>query len=152
MNICWAPSIVPWLKCFTFIRILKHMFSQFSSVTQSCPILCDPHEPQHARPPSLSQTPGVYPNPCLLRQWCHPTSCRPLLLPSIFSSIRVFSNESALRIRWPKSSTSVPPMNIQDWSPLGWTGWISLQSKGLSRVFSNTTIQKHQFFGTQLSL
>ena len=83
--------------------------------------------------------------------------CRPLLLPpSIFSSIRVFSNESVLCIRWPKygvsASASVLPMNIQDWFPLEWTGWISLQSKGLSRVFSNTTVQKHQFFGTQLSL
>ena len=82
---------------------------------------------------------------------------RPLLLPpSIFPSIRVFSNESVLRIRWPKywsfNSASVLPMNIQDWFPLGWTGWISLLSKGLSRVFSNTTVQKHQFFGDQLSL
>ena len=87
----------------------------------------------------------------------HHILCRPLLLlPSIFASIRLFSNESVLHIRWPSSgvsaSTSVPPMNTQDWSPLGWTGWISLQSKGLSRVFSNTTVQKHQFFCTQLSL
>ena len=87
----------------------------------------------------------------------HLIFCRPLLLlPSIFPSIRIFSNESALHIRWPKywssASTSVFPMNTQNWSPLGWTGWISLQSKGLSRVFSNTTIQKHQFFGAQLSL
>ena len=83
--------------------------------------------------------------------------CYPLLPPSIFPSIRVFSNESALLIRWAKYwsfsfSASVLPMNTQDWSPLGWTGWISLLSKGLSRVFSNTTVQKHQFFGTQLSL
>ena len=82
--------------------------------------------------------------------------CHPLLLPSIFPSIRVFSNESVLRIRWPNigvsASASVLPMNIQGWFPLGWTGWISLQSKGLSRVFFNTTVQKHQFFGTQLSL
>ena len=84
--------------------------------------------------------------------------CRPLLLllPSIFPSIRVFSNESALRIRWPKYwsfSFSISPSNEpQDWSPLWWTGWISLQSKGLSRVFSNTTVQKHQFFSAQLSL
>ena len=84
---------------------------------------------------------------------------QPLSLPSppalIFPSIRVFSNESALRIRWPKywsfSFTLVLPMNSQDWSPLGWTGWIFLQSKGLSRVFSNTTVQKHQFFSIQLS-
>ena len=82
--------------------------------------------------------------------------CPLLLLPSILPSIRVFSNESALHIRWPKfgvsASTSVIPMNTQGWSPIGWTGWISLQSKGLSRVFSNTTVQKHQFFGAQLSL
>ena len=78
------------------------------------------------------------------------------LLPSIFPSIRVFSHESALCIRWPKYWSFIfiisPPMNTQDWSPLGWTGWISLQSKGLSRVFSNTTVQKHQFFGAQISL
>ena len=76
--------------------------------------------------------------------------CLLLFLPSIFPSIRVFSNESALHIRWPNigvsASTSVLPMNIQDWFPLEWTSWISLQSKGLSRVFSNTTVQKHQFF------
>ena len=76
-----------------------------------------------------------------------------LLLPSIFPSIRVFSSESVLRIRWPKfgasASTSGLPVKTQDWSPLGCTGWISLQSKGLSRVFSNSTVQKHKFFGTQ---
>ena len=80
----------------------------------------------------------------------HLILCRPLLLSSIFPSIRVFSNQSVLHIRWPEywstASASVLPMNIQDWSPLGWTGWISLQSKGLSRVFSNTTVQKHPFF------
>ena len=84
---------------------------------------------------------------------CHPL----LLLPSVFPSIRVFSSESLLHIRWPKysgvsASTSVLPMNIQDCFLFGWTGWISLQSKGLSRVFSNTTVQKHQFFTDQLSL
>ena len=85
----------------------------------------------------------------------HLILCHSLLLPpSIFPNIRVFSNESVLRIRWPKywSFTSVFPMNIQDWFHLKVTGWISLQSKGLSRVFSNTTVQKHQFFGAQLSL
>ena len=85
----------------------------------------------------------------------HLILCRPLLLPtSIFPSIRVFSNDSVLHIRWPKdwsfSFHVSPSMNIQDWSPLGWTGWISLQSKGLSRVFSSTTVQKDQFFGAQL--
>ena len=82
---------------------------------------------------------------------CHPL----LLLPSIFPSIRIFSNESALCIKWPNigvsASTSVLPMNIHDWFPLGWTGWIFLQSKRLSRVFSNTTVQRHQFFGAQPS-
>ena len=87
----------------------------------------------------------------------HLILCRPLLLlPSIFPNIRVFSNESVLPIRWPKigvsSSASVLPMNIQHLVPLGWTDWISLQSKGLSRVFSSTTVQKHQFFDAQLSL
>ena len=94
----------------------------------------------------------------------HLMLCRPLLLlPSIPPSIRVFSNKLALRIRWPEYwsfSFSISPSNEHpglisfrmDWSPLGWTGWISLQSKGLSRVFSNTTVQKHQFFSTQLSL
>ena len=82
--------------------------------------------------------------------------CSLLLLPPIFPNIRVFSNESVLHIRWPKywhfrSSTLVLPMDTHDWSPLGWTGWNSLQSKGLSRVFSNTTVQKYQFFGAQLS-
>ena len=80
--------------------------------------------------------------------------CPLLLLPPIPLSIRVFSNESTLRIRWPKYwsfSFNISPSNEhQDWSPLGWTGWISLQSKGLSTVFSNTTVQKHQFFGAQL--
>ena len=81
----------------------------------------------------------------------HPILYHPLLLlPSVFPSIKVFSNESGLCIRWPKywsfSFNISLPMNIQDWSLLGWTGWISLQSKGLSRVFCNTTVQKHQFF------
>ena len=88
----------------------------------------------------------------------HLILCRPLLLlPSIFPSIRIFSNESALLTSWLEStgvsaSASVLPMNTQDWSPSEWTGWIYLQSKGLSRAFSNTTVQKHQFFGAQLSL
>ena len=100
--------------------------------------------------PKLMSTESVMPSNHLIL-------CRPLLLlPSIFSSIRVFSNESVLHIRWPKYwsfSFSISPswMNIQDWSPLEWTGWISLQSKGLARVFSNITVQKHQFLSTQLT-
>ena len=85
----------------------------------------------------------------------HLILCPPLLPPSVFPSIRVLSSESLLCISGHSigvsASTSVLLMNTQDWSPLGWTGWISLQSKGLSRVFSNTTVQKHQFFGTQLN-
>ena len=85
----------------------------------------------------------------------HLILCHPLLLPSIFPSIRVFSSESVLRVRWPYywcfSFSISLPMNTQDWSALGWTGWISSQSKGLSRVFSNATVQKHPFFGAQLS-
>ena len=86
----------------------------------------------------------------------HLILCRPLfLLPPIPPSIRVFSNESTLHLRWPSTgvsaSASILPMNTQDWSPLEWTGWISLQSKGLSRVFYSTTVQKHQFFSGQLS-
>ena len=119
-----------------------------------------PHELQHARPPCSSPTPGVYPNPCPSSQWCHPTisfsvvpfsSC-PQSFPASgsFQMSQVFaSGGQSIRI---SASTSVLPKNTQDWSALGWTGWISLQSKGLSRVFSNTTVQKHQFFGTQLSL
>ena len=124
-----------------------------------------PHELQLARPPCPSPTPGVHPNSRsalqltsiqLVMPSSHLILHHPLLLPpSIFPSIRVFSNESALHIRWPKYwsfSFSISPSNEhQDWSPLEWTGWMSLQSKGLSRVFSNTTVQKHQFFGAQLS-
>ena len=93
-------------------------------------------------------------------EWVMPSHhlilCRPLLfLPSIFSSIKVFSNESVLRIRWPSTGASALasflPKKSQGWSPSEWTGWISLQSKGLSRVFSNTTVQKNQFFGAQPS-
>ena len=127
----------------------------------SCSVVSNdlwPHGLQHARTPCPSPPPKVYSNSRPLSQWCHPTisSCRPfLLLPSICPSIKVFSNESVFAsdgqsIGVP-ASASVLPMNIQDWFPLGLTGLISLQSKGLSRVFSNT-LQKHQFFGAQLSL
>ena len=131
---------------------------QFSSVPQSCLSLCDPMDcstpglPVHHQLPEFTQT-HVH---CISDTANHLIPCRSLLLlPSIFPSIRVFSNESALCIRWQSigvsASASVLPMNIQDWFPLGWTGWFSLQSKGLSSVFSNTTVQKHQFFGAQLS-
>ena len=138
--------------------IIKHysIVVQFSQSVVSDSLR--PHELQHARPPCPSPTPGVHSNSCPLSWWCHPTisSCCPLLLLSpVPPSIRVFSNESALHMRWPKYwsfSFNISPYNdTQDWSPSEWTGWISLQSKGLSRIFSNTTVQTHQFFGTQPS-
>ena len=117
-------------------------------------------EPQHARPPCPSPTPGVHPNPCPLSWWCHPTisssvvtfsSCSQSFPASgSFQMSQLFaSGGQSIGV---SASKSVPPMNTQDWSPLGWTGWISLQSKGLSRVFSKTIVQKHQFFKAQLSL
>ena len=137
---------------------LIHIYSQFSSVTQSCPSLCNPMNhstpglPVHHQLPEFTQTPSS--------RWCHPaisssvihfSSCPQSLSASgSFPMSQLFAwggqniGVSAL--------ASVLPMNTQDWSPLGWTGWMSLQFKGLSRVFSNTTVQKHQFFGIQLSL
>ena len=118
------------------------------------------HELQHARPPCPSPTPRVHPNPRPLSRLCHPTisssvvpfSSYPQSFPASgsFPMSKLFA--SGGQSIWVSASTSVLPMHTQDWSPLGWTGWISLQSKGLSRVFSNTTVQKHQFFGAQLSL
>ena len=118
-----------------------------------------PHESQHTRPPCPSPTPGVYPNSCPSSRWCHPaisssvvpfTSC-PQSLPASGSFPRSQLFAWSSQSTGVSTSTSVLPMNTQDCSPLGWTGWISLQSKGLSRVFSNTTVEKHQFFSTQLS-
>ena len=134
---------------------------QFSSVHFSHSVVSDSlrsHESQHARLPCPSPTPGVHSNSYPSSRWCHPAisssvgpfcSC-PQFLPASksFPMSRFFT--------WGGQSTGVSalasflPMNIQDWSPSEWTGWISLKSKGLSRVFSNTTAQKHQFFGTQL--
>ena len=109
---------------------------------------------EHVRPPCPSPTPRACSNSCPLSQWYHPTiSSFVIPFSSWLQSLpaSVFSNESALCIRWPKDSPSVLPMNIQDWFPLGWSGWISLQSKRLSKV-SNSTVQKHQLFGARLSL
>ena len=137
----------------------------FCSVQFSRSVVSDslwPHGLQHARLPCPSPTPGAYSNSCPLSRWWHPT---------ISSSVVPFSNHlqsfptsgdipvsqffafaSGGQNIGASASTSVLPVNIQNWFPLGWTDWISLQSKGLSRVFSNTTVQKHQLFGTQLSL
>ena len=137
--------------------------AKFNSVQFSRSVMSDPlwlHELQHSRPPFPSPTPRVYPNSCPSSLWCHPTissSVVPFsLCPQSFPASGSFqmnqlfsSGGQSIGV---SASTSVLPMNIQDWTPLGWTGWIILQSKGLSRVFSNTTVQKHSFFGTQLSL
>ena len=118
-----------------------------------------PHESQHSRPPCPSPTPGVHSDSRPSSQWCHPaisssvvpfSSC-PQSLPASgtfpVSQLFTWGGQSP----GVSASASVLPKNTQDWSPLEWTGWISLQSKGLSGVFSNTTVQKHEFFGAQLS-
>ena len=128
-----------------------HAEESLSSVQFSRSVVSDslrPHEPQHPRPPCPSPTPGVHPNPCPLSQWCHPTISSPVVpfssCPQSFPASGSFQISqlfaSGGQSTGVSASTSVLPMNIQDWSPLGWTGWISLQSKGLSRVFSNTTM------------
>ena len=156
----WVTAMklsLPWLT-----KTVYTVLSQFSSVQFSHSAVSDslrPHESQHARPPCPSPAPGVYPNSCPSSRWCHPAmsssvisfSSRPQSLPASesFPMSQLFA--------WGGQSTGVSalasflPKNTQDWSPLWWTGWISSQSKGLSRVFSNTTVQKHQFFGAQLS-
>ena len=118
-----------------------------------------PQGPQHARPPCPSPTPEGYPNSCPLSWWCHPNIASSVIPFSSchqsFPTSGSFQTSQLFASGGPNigvsASASVLPMNTQDWSPLGWTGWISLQSKGLSRVFSNTTVQKHQFFCAQLS-
>ena len=139
------------------------MSADISSVQFMHSIVSDslqPHEPEHTRPPCPSPTPRIYPNSCPLSWWCHPTTSSSVVPFS--SHLQYFPASGSFQMSqlfssggqsiWVSASTSVFPMNTQDWSPLGWTGWISLQSKGLSRVFSNTTVQKHQFFGAQFSL
>ena len=143
----------------TLLNSLIH----FSSVQVSCSVMSEslwPHGPQHSTPPCLSSTPGVCSDSCLLSQWCHPTisasvvpfsSCLQSFPPwGSFPRSQFFaSGGQSIGV---SASTSAIPMNVQNWFPLGWTGRVSLQSKGLSRVFFNTTVQKHQFFGAQLSL
>ena len=123
-----------------------------------------PHGLKHARPLGQSPTPRVHSNSCPLSWWCHPAISSAVIpfsshLQSFpasgsFQMSQLFTS-GGQRIGVSASTSVLPmniPMNIQDWFPLGWTGWISLQSKGLSRVFSNTTVQKHQLFSAQLSL
>ena len=138
------------------------IFHLFSSVQFSHSVMFDslwPHESQHARPPCPSPTPGVHSNSCPSSRWCHPAISSSVI--PFFSCLQSFPASGSFPVSQlftsggqsigVSASTSVLSMNTQDWSPLGWTGWISLQSKGLSRIFSNTTVQKHQFFGAQLS-
>ena len=133
-----------------------------ASVQFSCSVVSDslwPHESQHARPPCPSPTPGVHSNSRPSSQWCHPAISSSVIpfssCPQPFPASESFPMSQLFTWGGPgigvSASASVLPMNTQDWSPSEWTGWISLQSKGLSRVFSNTTVQKHEFFGTQLS-
>jgi len=155
---CVFQSFFKKLKCFFTTNSETNHSVEFSRSVVSDSLW--PHEPQHARSPCRSPTPGVHPNPYPLSQWCHPiilssvvpfSSCLQSFPASgSFSVSQLFtSGGQSIEV---SASISVPPMNNQDWSPSEWTGWISLQSKTLLRVFSNTTVQKHQFFGAQLSL
>ena len=148
-----------WFSFSLLITLLLNYCSvQFSHSVMSNSLW--PNEPQHARPRCPSPTPGVYPNPCPLSQWCHPTISPSVILFSSCPQSFPASGSFQMSQLFPSggqsigvsASASVLPMSIQDWFPLGWTGCMSLQYKGLSRVFSDTTVQKHQFFGTQLSL
>ena len=139
------------MRCYWIL--VGHKMVPFSSVQFSRSVVSDslwPHESQHARPPCPSPTSGVHSNSCPSSRWCHPAisssvvpfSFCPKSLPasefSPMSQLFAWGGQSI----GVSASASVLPMFTQDWSPLGWTGWISLQSKGLSRVFSNTTVQK----------
>ena len=142
-----CPDVTVWMR------------PHFSSVAQLCPTLYDPMDCSTPGLP-VSPIPRVYPNPCPLSQWCHSTISSSAVPFSSCPQSFPASGSFQMSQLWVSggqriavsASASVLPMNTQDWSPLGWTGWIFLKSKGLSRVFSNATVQKHQFFGTQLSL
>jgi len=145
----------------TFLRV-KGMLLRIVSVQFSCSVMSDslrPHESQHARPPCPSPSPGVHSNSCPSSRWCHP-AISSSVVPFSYCPQSLPASESfpmSQLFAWGGQSIGVSalapflPKNTQGWSPLEWTGWISLQSKGLSRVFSNTTVQKHQFFGARLS-
>ena len=145
---CWFP-ICTWANSASVQFSRSVMFNSLQ-----------PHGLQHARPRCPSPTARAYPNSCPLSRWCHPTSSSSVVpfsshLQSFpasgsFQMSQVFA--SGGQSNGVSASISVLTMNTQDWFPLGWTGWISLQSKELSRVFSNTTVKKHQFFSAQLSL
>ena len=151
------------IKIKTIHRMGIHIYKWFGSVLFSLSVVSHslwPHELQHARTPCPWPTPGIHPNSYTSSQWCHPTISSSVI--PFTSCLQSFSASGSFQMSQlfasggqsigVSASTSVLPMNTQDYSPLGWTGWISLQSKGLSRVFSNTTVQKHQLFSAQLSL
>ena len=151
--------VILWSSKFNMYYDASKMVS---SVQFSCSVVSDslwPHESQHVRHPCPSQTPGVYSNSCPSSRWCHPAISSSVVpfsfCPQCLPASGYFPTSQL--VTWGgqsigvSASASVLPMNTQDWSPLGWTCWISLQSKGLSRVFSNATVQKHQFFCAQLS-
>ena len=153
-----------WQKLFivSFLLKLSNYLLQ-RSVQFSWSVISDYLQPQwlqHSRPPCPSPTSTVYSNTCPLTWWWHPTISSSVVTFSFHLPSFPASGSFPMSHLFPSggqsigvlASTTVLPMNIEKWSPLGWNGWISLQSKGLSRVFSNTTVQKHQFFGTQLSL
>ena len=144
-------------------RHLLNLAVVISSIQFSRSVVSDylrPHGLQHSRLPCPSPTPRIYSNSCPLSQWCHPTtsssvfpsSCRPQLFQGSGSFQRRTLFAPGCQTIGVSASASVLPMNIQDRFPVGWTGWISLLSKGLSSVSSNTIVQKHQFLGAQLSL
>ena len=161
VNFGQGKQLAEWITEASGMQtVLSYWFSslQFSRSVVSNSLR--PHEPQHARPPCPSPTPRVYQNSSPLSRWCHLTISSSAVPFS--PCLQSFPTSGSFQMRQHfasggqnigvSASVSVLPKNTQDWSPLGWTGWISLQSKGLSRVFSNTTVQKHQFFGAQLSL
>ena len=151
----WQATIYGVAKSWTRLKQLR-------SDQISCSVMSDslrPHESQHARPPCPSPTSGVHSDSCPSSQWCHPAiSSSAVPFSSCHQSLPASESFPMSQLfAWVGQSTEVsplasfPPKKSQGWSPTEWTGWISLQSKGLSRVFSNTTVQKHQFFSTQLS-
>ena len=152
-----------YLRWGCIVSFMDKMHFSFVSAQLSRSVMSDsfrPHGLQYTRPPCPSPTPGAYRNSCPFSRWCHPTisssiipfsSCSQSFPASGSFQISHFF-ESGGQSSGASASASVLLMNIQDWLPLGLSGWISLQSKGLSRVFSNTTVQKHQVFGAQFSL
>ena len=152
-----------WLSGWHDLRThYRYVCIQFSCLF-SCQVVFNylrPHGLEYARPHCPSPSPRVCPSSCSLNWWCHPTisssvipfSFCPQSFPASGSFLMSWLFTTGGHSTGASASASIVPMGIQDWSPSGWTGWISLQSNSLSRVFSNTTVQKHQFFGTQSSL